>query len=72
MARIEDLEYENSCLRYQIRDLKDKIQELEEENRNLDRELDKAKWRIRQELEPRVAAEKRSYDRWVTNPERID
>ena len=33
-------------------------------------ELDIANGRIKQELEPRLARERRSYDNWVTNAER--
>lgn len=33
-------------------------------------ELDIANGRIKQELEPRLARERRSYDNWVTNAQR--
>jgi seryl-tRNA synthetase len=51
--------------------LKRKYEELEERYNKLDLELDSANFRIRNELEPRIRAEKRAYDAWVTNPERM-
>lgn len=57
-------------LLWKIRELKDRIRELEEENRNYHIENDSLRFRIRNELEPRIEREKRMYDAWVTDPER--
>lgn len=46
------------------------IDELRQENNKLYNDLQKAEYQIRNELEPRIRQEKRSYDNWVTNPER--
>lgn len=59
-------------LRWQLRDKNNQIEDLQEEIRNLQRKLDNAEYRIKTELEPRIQREKRSYDCWVTNNERID
>ena len=45
-------------------------EDLEEKVKERDKEIYSLKFRISQELEPRIQAEKRAYDRWVTNPER--
>ena len=47
--------------------LKEEYDKLREEYRNLDRKLDKAEYKLRTELEPRLASERRSYDCWVTS-----
>lgn len=57
-------------LLYKYERLQRKCEDLEERCRKLDLELDSANNRIRSELEPRIQAERRAYDRWVTNPER--
>lgn len=59
-------------LRWQLRDKNNQIEDLQEEIKSLQRKLDSAEYRIRTELEPRIQREKRSYDCWVTNGERID
>lgn len=65
-------------------DYKEKYEELLSEYRSLQRKyndlqvkydesLDKlysAKFRIENELEPRIKSEKRAYDNWATNPQR--
>lgn len=53
-----------------IERLTKRLQELEEENGQLRSALDHAEYQIRTELEPRIAAENRSYDSWALNPER--
>ena len=52
--------------------LKDEYDKLQEQYRELDRKLDKANYQIKTELEPRIQREKRCYDAWVLNGERID
>ena len=47
--------------------LKDEYDKLQEEYKQLDRNLDKVEYKLRTELEPRIASEKRSYDCWVTS-----
>lgn len=59
-------------LRWQLRDKNSQIEDLQEEIRNLQRKLESAECRIKTELEPRIQREKRSYDYWVTNGERVD
>lgn len=36
----------------------------------LENEVDDLRARIRNELEPRISAERRGYDSWATNPEK--
>lgn len=55
------------CLSYKLRKANERIGELESENRTLRNKLDNAEYKIREELEPRIASEKRSYDCWVTS-----
>jgi len=59
----------NDLLR-NYRRLERKYEDLENKNNKLYDELYHANFRIDQELEPRIRQEKRSYDNWVTNPER--
>ena len=58
-----DLIYKIRQLQGEKRDLEDTIRSLKEENYHL-------KFRIDQELEPRIRAERRAYDGWVTDPQR--
>jgi len=62
-SQIEDM-------RYTIEKLRDIISDLREENRKLESKLDSAEYKIKNELEPRIKREERSYDNWVTDPER--
>lgn len=55
------------CLSYKLRKANQRINELESENRILRNGLDNAEYKIKTELEPRIASEKRSYDFWVTS-----
>jgi predicted nucleic acid-binding Zn-ribbon protein len=66
-----DYEQKYNDLLYEYRKLQRKYEELENDYRKLDLELDSANNKIRRELEPRIQAEKRAYDRWITNPERM-
>lgn len=59
--------------KYYIERLKDKINMLSKENRQLTQELkqvtedrDHAEFRIQTELEPRIKQEQRNYDAWIT------
>ena len=47
--------------------LKDEYDKLQELYKQQERELDKAEYKLRTELEPRLASERRSYDCWVTS-----
>ena len=51
--------------------LKDEYDKLQELYKQQERELDKANYQIKTELEPRIHREKRCYDAWVLNGERI-
>lgn len=53
-----------------IRRLEDIIDTLKRTNADVERENYSLKYTIRTELEPRINAEKRRYDNWVTDPER--
>ena len=57
-------------LLYDYKKLERKYDELKEKYTKIDLELDSASYRIRNELEPRIQQERRSYDNWATNPER--
>ena len=56
--------------KYEYRKLQRENEELRGTISGIRNELDSAKFKIRNELEPRIESEKRSYDNWVTNPER--
>lgn len=47
--------------------LKEEYEKLQELYKQQERELDKANYQIKTELEPRIASERRSYDCWVTS-----
>lgn len=47
--------------------LKEEYDKLQELYKQQERELDKANYQIKTELEPRIASERRSYDCWVTS-----
>lgn len=53
---------------WKINQLEREKEELAAENRDLKSEIQRLNFRIEQELEPRIRAEKRSYDSWVTSP----
>ena len=55
---------------YKIDSLRERVRELEAENSRLREELDSAEYRVRNELEPRIAIERRAYDAWALDPER--
>jgi len=57
--------YEDLLSRY--RRLQEKHNKLQAECKKIGDKLDSANLRIEQELEPRIAHEKREYDNWVTN-----
>lgn len=63
--------------RWDREDMIRKIFNLERENEELRKELgsvrderDDLSYRVKTELEPRLRQERRSYDAWVTDPER--
>lgn len=56
----------------EIRRLKYRLEEKDREISRLALELDSAEFKIRHELEPRIQAERRAYDRWAANPKRGD
>lgn len=65
--------YENwtkEDLIWKIRMLDNEIENLYYRIQDKDTEIDHLNFRIEQELEPRIQAERRAYDRWVTDPER--
>jgi predicted nuclease with TOPRIM domain len=68
MARYDDWSKED--LAYKCRRLEDEVERLNEKIRQMDIENSSLSYRIKNELEPRIASERRAYDRWVTNPER--
>lgn len=49
-------------------DLERENDQLKEKVRSLDARLSHSNYRIENELEPRIKAEKRAYDRYVTTP----
>ena len=51
-----------------INQLEREKEELAKENRDLRSEIQHLNFRIEQELEPRIRAEKRAYDSFVTTP----
>ena len=63
------MDFKEEELRNTIIRLERRIEELETKNRRLDTELYSAEFKIRQELEPRIASEKRCYDSYITNNE---
>lgn len=60
--------YEN--LKYNFQKLELKYENLERENQKLSSDLDSAEFKIRTELNPRIARERKAYDAFITNPER--
>ena len=57
-------------LLYDYKKLERNYDKLKEKYDKIDAELDSANFKIRNELEPRIQQERRSYDNWATNPER--
>jgi len=55
---------------WKIRELNRKIEELEDKNRRLNEDNYSLRFKIDTELEPRLRAERRAYDAYVTNAER--
>lgn len=53
---------------WKINQLEREKEDLAKENRDLKSEISSLKFRIEQELEPRIRAEKRAYDSFVTTP----
>lgn len=60
---IDELLYENRKLRRENEDLKEAVNTWRDK-------CDSARFKIETELEPRIQREKRSYDNWVSSPER--
>lgn len=57
-------------LAYKCRELERKVEALEKENLRLYDDKEHYKFRVENELEPRIRSERRAYDNYVTNPER--
>jgi predicted RNase H-like nuclease (RuvC/YqgF family) len=57
------MSFETDELEYKIRQLKRENEELRDELRSVRSKLDSAEFKIRTELEPRIQAERRAYDR---------
>lgn len=57
------MSFEIDELQYKIRQLKRENEELREDLRRANDNLDSAEFKIRTELEPRIQAERRAYDR---------
>ena len=68
MARYDD--WSNERLAWKCRELEREIEQLKDELRSCKDEKDHLQFVIDNELEPRLQMERRSYDAWVTNPER--
>ena len=68
MARYDDWSKER--LAWKCRELEREIEQLKNELQSCKDEKDHLQFVIDNELEPRLKAERQSYDAWVTNPER--
>lgn len=68
MARYDDWSKER--LVWKCRELEREIEQLKNELQSCKDEKDHLQFVIDTELEPRLQMERRSYDAWVTNPER--
>lgn len=53
-----------------IKRLQNELDDEKAKHRKIGEEMAHLQFRVDNELEPRIAAEKRRYDNWVTNPER--
>ncbi|NWN89208.1 MAG: hypothetical protein HLX51_11825 [Micrococcaceae bacterium] len=63
---MSDVEYLKDVI-FNLRQQRDR---LEKENTDLELKVSSLEFKIRHELEPRIAAEGRSYDRMILDPER--
>lgn len=61
---------ERENLEYRVRELRGLLDDANREIARLRDELYSANFRIDNELEPRIASDKRAYDNYVTNGER--
>ena len=68
MARYDDWSKED--LAYKCRRLEDEVEELRAKLREAELDLDSERVRIHNELEPRLKAERRAYDNYITDPSR--
>ena len=68
MARYDNWSKED--LAYKCRALESRIEELEKENKRLYDDREHYRFRVDNELEPRLRSERRAYDNYVTDPER--
>lgn len=68
MSRYSDWSREE--LIWKIEQLEREIEELKIENKEQYSEISSLRFKVDNELEPRIQAERRRYDNWVTNPER--
>ena len=68
MSRYSDWSREE--LIWKIEQLEREIEELKNENKEQYFEISSLRFKVDNELEPRIQAERRIYDNWVTNPER--
>lgn len=68
MSRIN--EWTKEDYEYALRSAERQIESLKEENRKIDIDRDHQKFRVENELEPMIRQKERSYDLWVSSPER--
>lgn len=68
MSRYSDWSRED--LIWKIEQLEREVEELKNENKEQYSEISSLRFKVDNELEPRIQAERRRYDNWVTNPER--
>ena len=71
MDKIEQLNDTIESLRIKIDKLEDENSRLREELRTAESLLRSAKFRITEELEPRIREGKKAYDTWVSSPNRM-
>lgn len=62
--------YSKEDLAYKVKALERKVEELEAENRRYYDDREHYRFRVENELEPRIRSERRAYDNYVTDPER--
>ena len=55
---------------WKIEQLEREVEDLKNENKEQYSEISSLRFKVDNELEPRIQAERRRYDNWVTNPER--
>ena len=71
MTNIEQLNDTIESLRIKIDKLEDENSRLRGELRTTESRLRSAKFRITEELEPRINQDKKAYDTWASSPNRM-